>query len=69
MKEGRCFICRESGHISRDCPQKNNSASAVTPDEVTNYDESRINAVFDYHYLGPATTKAPAQAAAPAPAA
>ena len=22
MKEGRCFNCKEAGHISKDCPKK-----------------------------------------------
>jgi len=26
MKEGKCFYCKEAGHISLQCPVKNRSA-------------------------------------------
>lgn len=29
MKEGRCFICEEQGHISRNCPKKRTSNAVV----------------------------------------
>ncbi|KAJ5131599.1 hypothetical protein N7448_005757 [Penicillium atrosanguineum] len=33
MKEGRCFNCREQGHMTRECPKKN-TVSTVTTTEL-----------------------------------
>ncbi|KAJ5666162.1 uncharacterized protein N7477_008610 [Penicillium maclennaniae] len=30
MKEGRCFICEEQGHISRNCPKKTTTTAVAT---------------------------------------
>ena len=37
MKEGRCFICEEQGHISRSCPKKK------TPNAVVAAASSDVN--------------------------
>ncbi|KAJ5135346.1 uncharacterized protein N7515_004624 [Penicillium bovifimosum] len=31
MKEGRCFDCREPGHMTRDCPKKSSSKTTAAP--------------------------------------
>lgn len=33
MKEGRCFNCREQGHMTRECPKKN-TVSTITSAEL-----------------------------------
>ena len=30
MKEGKCFVCREQGHISRNCPKKKKDSNSTT---------------------------------------
>lgn len=42
MKEGRCFICKEKGHISRECPKKKPSPLAVvTPQDLQQHEAPR----------------------------
>ena len=36
LKEGRCFICREQGHVSRDCPTKNQATNAAATSHQEN---------------------------------
>ncbi|KAJ5465253.1 uncharacterized protein N7458_000939 [Penicillium daleae] len=38
LKEGRCFVCREQGHISRNCPTKNQTTAAAAATEATGKD-------------------------------
>jgi hypothetical protein len=30
MKDGRCFNCREQGHMTRECPKKNAVSTVAT---------------------------------------
>lgn len=33
LKEGRCFVCREQGHVSRNCPTKTATTTAATSNQ------------------------------------
>jgi hypothetical protein len=47
MAENRCFVCREIGHTSRQCP-KNPRAKGATVSSVNT--DPRVQAVLDYHF-------------------
>ena len=41
MKEGRCFICGEVGHTSRDCKKRNKGKAAVRKTEPKDDEEEK----------------------------
>ena len=45
--EGRCFLCREKGHIAKDCPKINPASPATNP---ARDEETRLNAIIDRLY-------------------
>jgi hypothetical protein len=65
MQEGRCFICRETGHRMNECPSKGRNKNAVnelTP-ETLEQRNARIAALLDREFgkqVTTATPKAPA---------
>ena len=44
MKEGRCFYCKEQGHMTRECPKKKSTLSAVIASVVN---LSRVNEIVE----------------------
>lgn len=43
MKEGKCFYCREQGHVSRSCPKKKDPVAALA--SATPRDSDKRNKV------------------------
>jgi hypothetical protein len=46
--EGRCFLCKEKGHLARQCTKNPRAISAVENDTARPVPD--INAVLDYHF-------------------
>jgi uncharacterized membrane protein YgcG len=46
--EGRCFLCKEKGHLARQCTKSPRAISAVENDTARHVPD--INAVLDYHF-------------------
>jgi hypothetical protein len=45
MKEGRCFICNETGHMARTCPKRTRIKAAKTDEKKEETEETKIEEV------------------------
>lgn len=57
MKDNACFICRQPGHMGRNCPKNPKNQSPVTATISTI--DSRVMAAVDYHFGKAAADDAP----------
>jgi hypothetical protein len=42
MKEGKCFYCKEAGHVSRECPVKKNTMDLKTLEPISQSDSEAL---------------------------
>ncbi|KAF7716504.1 Zinc finger CCHC-type domain-containing protein [Penicillium ucsense] len=45
MKEGKCFVCEEKGHLSRNCPKKKSATVAATTTGSSVKEADKVNLV------------------------
>ena len=42
MKEGKCFQCKKSGHLARDCPNKDNQDNRKKEDPMKKWEGKKL---------------------------